>query len=59
MNRRKLSDYRLSLTKQHESKLQELRQERLIEEQRLDGLKKVLIMKMNLYPTQNRGVQTS
>ena len=59
MNRNKLNDYRESVIKQHESRLKELRKERLTEEQRLDGLKKILIMKMNMRPTPGGAAQAS
>jgi hypothetical protein len=54
-----MNRYELSLSKQHESKIQELRHERRTEVQKLDGLKKVLQTRLQAGSTESKAIQAA
>jgi hypothetical protein len=59
MQRLEMNRYQPSFSKQHETKLQQLRHERTVEVQHLDGLKKALQTKLQAYSAENRQVRVA
>jgi len=59
MNRLEMNRHQPSFSKQHETKLQQLRHERTVEVQHLDGLKKALLTKLQAHPVETQQVRVA